>query len=93
MRAQCFSDIHQPCCTLHTAIRWHDDYNQFKAGVKDLEVMMTNVIQIACEAQVRLQLITHTSDSRAWRCRPGSQDTTVRSYGDSNSVSCSEFCS
>ena len=26
--------------------RWHDDYNKFKAGVKDLEVMLTNVIQL-----------------------------------------------
>lgn len=27
--------------------RWHDDYNKFKAGIKDLEVMLTNVIQLA----------------------------------------------
>ena len=27
--------------------RWHDDYNKFKAGVKDLEVMFTNGIQLA----------------------------------------------
>jgi len=33
------------------ATQWHDDFNSFKAGVKDLEVMMTNVIQIAVEAQ------------------------------------------
>lgn len=26
--------------------RWHDDYNKFKAGIKDLEVMLTNVIQL-----------------------------------------------
>ncbi|KAI8894261.1 dynein heavy chain and region D6 of dynein motor-domain-containing protein [Globomyces pollinis-pini] len=26
------------------ATRWHDDYNNFKQGVKDLEVMMQNVI-------------------------------------------------
>lgn len=25
---------------------WHDDYNRFKAGIKDLEVMLTNVIQM-----------------------------------------------
>lgn len=31
--------------------RWHDDFNGFKSGVKDLEVMLTNVIQIACDAQ------------------------------------------
>lgn len=29
--------------------RWHDDYNKFKAGIKDLEVMLTNVIQLAFE--------------------------------------------
>jgi len=27
--------------------RWHDDYNKFKAGIKDLEVMLTNVIQLS----------------------------------------------
>ena len=26
------------------ASSWHDDYNRFKAGVKDLEVMVQNVI-------------------------------------------------
>jgi dynein heavy chain len=26
------------------ATRWHDDYNTFKQGVKDLEVMMQNLI-------------------------------------------------
>ena len=26
------------------ATSWHDDYNKFKAGVKDLEVMVQNVI-------------------------------------------------
>ncbi len=26
------------------ASSWHDDYNKFKAGVKDLEVMVQNVI-------------------------------------------------
>ncbi|GMH41208.1 hypothetical protein BSKO_09118 [Bryopsis sp. KO-2023] len=31
------------------ATRWHDDFNTFKTGVKDLEVMMTNVIQFAFE--------------------------------------------
>ncbi|GFH22124.1 uncharacterized protein HaLaN_19539, partial [Haematococcus lacustris] len=36
------------------ATRWHDEYNTFKAGVKDLEVMLTNVIQLACEAQACL---------------------------------------
>lgn len=31
------------------ATRWHDDFNTFKTGTKDLEVMMTNVIQFAFE--------------------------------------------
>ncbi|KAI8923518.1 dynein heavy chain and region D6 of dynein motor-domain-containing protein [Entophlyctis helioformis] len=31
------------------ATRWHDDYNNFKQGVKDLEVMMQNVIISAFE--------------------------------------------
>ncbi|EGF78014.1 hypothetical protein BATDEDRAFT_91203 [Batrachochytrium dendrobatidis JAM81] len=31
------------------ATRWHDDYNSFKQGVKDLEVMMQNVIISAFE--------------------------------------------
>ncbi|KAK3095642.1 hypothetical protein FSP39_017066 [Pinctada imbricata] len=29
------------------ATSWHDDYNKFRAGIKDLEVMMTNVITSA----------------------------------------------
>ena len=33
------------------ATRWHDDFNAFKSGVKDLEVMLTNVIQMACDCQ------------------------------------------
>jgi dynein heavy chain len=31
------------------ATRWHDDYNSFKSGVKDLEVMMQNTIMLAFE--------------------------------------------
>ncbi|KAK9823872.1 hypothetical protein WJX72_006072 [[Myrmecia] bisecta] len=31
------------------AVAWYDDYNQFKAGVKDLEVMLANVIQLASD--------------------------------------------
>eukprot|EP00899_Mesostigma_viride_P014884 jgi/Mesvir1/23397/Mv21091-RA.2 len=30
--------------------RWHDDYNTFKNGVKDLEVMMQNVIMLAFDS-------------------------------------------
>lgn len=29
--------------------RWHDDYHVFKNGIKDLEVMFTNVINAAFE--------------------------------------------
>eukprot|EP00232_Nephroselmis_pyriformis_P029065 CAMPEP_0182867354 /NCGR_PEP_ID=MMETSP0034_2-20130328/8675_1 /TAXON_ID=156128 /ORGANISM="Nephroselmis pyriformis, Strain CCMP717" /LENGTH=4528 /DNA_ID=CAMNT_0024999703 /DNA_START=83 /DNA_END=13669 /DNA_ORIENTATION=- len=32
------------------ATRWHDDYNSFKNGVKDLEVMMTNVIVLGFDS-------------------------------------------
>ncbi|CAD7695691.1 unnamed protein product, partial [Ostreobium quekettii] len=32
------------------ATRWHDDFNTFKTGAKDLEVMLTNLIQFALEA-------------------------------------------
>ena len=32
------------------ATSWHDDYNIFKSGVKDLEVMLTNVIVMAFES-------------------------------------------
>lgn len=31
------------------ATRWHDDYNNFKQGVKDLEIMMQNLIITAFE--------------------------------------------
>eukprot|EP00898_Chlorokybus_atmophyticus_P005400 jgi/Chlat1/5861/Chrsp4S06373 len=31
------------------ATRWHDDYNAFKSGVKDLEVMFQNVVTLAFE--------------------------------------------
>jgi hypothetical protein len=34
------------CPPLAALFSWHDDYNGFKAGVKDLEVMLTNVIQV-----------------------------------------------
>ena len=45
--------------------RWHDDYNKFKAGIKDLEVMLTNVIQLAFDnasslvARVELLEVRH----------------------------------
>ena len=47
------------------ATQWHDDYNAFKQGIKDLEVMMQNVIVgafdsvLTVEAQVELLEIFH----------------------------------
>ena len=38
-----------------TATQWHDDYNVFKSGVKDLEVMMTNVIMLAFDCVTSLE--------------------------------------
>lgn len=32
------------------ATTWHEDYNRFRSSVKDLEVMMTNVITFAFDA-------------------------------------------
>ncbi|ORZ33974.1 dynein heavy chain and region D6 of dynein motor-domain-containing protein [Catenaria anguillulae PL171] len=37
------------------ATRWHDDYNAFKQAVKDLEVMMQNVIASAFEGATTVQ--------------------------------------
>ncbi|KAI9188053.1 hypothetical protein H9P43_002444 [Blastocladiella emersonii ATCC 22665] len=37
------------------ATRWHDDYNNFKQAVKDLEVMLQNVIQTAFESSTTVQ--------------------------------------
>eukprot|EP00736_Rhodelphis_marinus_P013382 Rmarinus@m.14828 len=37
------------------ATRWHDDYNAFKNGMKDLEVMMINVISTAFESVATVQ--------------------------------------
>jgi dynein heavy chain len=36
------------------ATRWHDDYNSFKQGVKDLEIMMQNVIASAFDSTTTL---------------------------------------
>lgn len=30
--------------------RWHDDFNAFRNGVKDLDVMYTNIINFAFES-------------------------------------------
>jgi len=32
------------------ATTWHEDYNRFRSAIKDLEVMMTNVITYAFDA-------------------------------------------
>ncbi|KAI8904300.1 dynein heavy chain and region D6 of dynein motor-domain-containing protein [Gorgonomyces haynaldii] len=37
------------------ATEWHDDYNNFKQGVKDLEVMMQNVILSSFEGAVTVE--------------------------------------
>ncbi|KAJ3056563.1 Dynein heavy chain 2, axonemal [Rhizophlyctis rosea] len=37
------------------ATRWHDDYNKFKQGVKDLEVMMQNIITSAFEGATTVE--------------------------------------
>lgn len=37
------------------ATSWHDDYNKFKAGVKDLEVMVQNVINSGFESISTIQ--------------------------------------
>lgn len=50
--------------------RWHDDYNKFKAGIKDLEVMLTNVIQLGFDnasslvGRVELLEVPHTCITR-----------------------------
>ncbi|KAI9224867.1 dynein heavy chain and region D6 of dynein motor-domain-containing protein [Blastocladiella britannica] len=38
------------------ATRWHDDYNSFKQAVKDLEVMLQNVITSAFDAATTVQI-------------------------------------
>ena len=37
------------------ATSWHDDYNRFRSGVKDLEVMMQNAINVAFETTTTIQ--------------------------------------
>ncbi|KAJ3172703.1 Dynein heavy chain 2, axonemal, partial [Geranomyces variabilis] len=37
------------------ATRWHDDYNNFKQGIKDLEVMMQNTITSAFEGATTVE--------------------------------------
>ena len=34
---------------------WHDEYNKFRNGVKDLEVMLQNVINTAFETITTIQ--------------------------------------
>lgn len=37
------------------ATSWHDDYNRFRVGIKDLEVMMQNAINTAFETVTNVQ--------------------------------------
>ncbi|KAA3679117.1 dynein heavy chain, axonemal [Paragonimus westermani] len=37
------------------ATSWHDDYNRFRVGIKDLEVMMQNAINTAFESVTNIQ--------------------------------------
>ena len=37
------------------AAKWHDVYNRFRNGVKDIEVMMQNVINAAFETVTNVQ--------------------------------------
>ena len=45
------------------ATNWHDDYNVFKAGVKDLEVMMQNVIVMAIDSVSSLNSLVEVLDA------------------------------
>jgi dynein heavy chain, axonemal len=47
--------LHELCSVQNTilnvkATTWHEDYNRFRSSIKDLEVMMTNVITYAFDA-------------------------------------------
>ena len=42
-------------CFAQQATTWHDDYNRFRAGVKDLEVMVQNLISSAFETITTVQ--------------------------------------
>lgn len=39
--------------------KWHDDYNNFKRGIKDIEVMMRNVINMSFEGISTVQAGVH----------------------------------
>ena len=39
----------------YQATTWHDDYNRFRAGVKDLEVMVQNLMSSAFETITTVQ--------------------------------------
>jgi hypothetical protein len=43
--------------------RWHDDFNAFKGAVKDLEVLMQNVINLAFESAGSLAASVETLDA------------------------------
>jgi dynein heavy chain, axonemal len=36
------------------ASQWHDDFNRFKAGVKDLEAMLARTMQLAFDSAASL---------------------------------------
>lgn len=42
-------------CFAQQATTWHDDYNRFRAGVKDLEVMVQNLMSSAFETITTVQ--------------------------------------
>jgi dynein heavy chain len=48
---------------LHLPYRWYDDFNAFKAGVRDLEVMLENVLELALDSapslSARWVMLTH----------------------------------
>ncbi|KAJ7369518.1 Dynein heavy chain 2, axonemal [Desmophyllum pertusum] len=44
-----------PPCIICQATTWHDDYNRFRAGVKDLEVMVQNLMSSAFETIITVQ--------------------------------------
>lgn len=55
------------------ATTWHEDYNRFRSSIKDLEVMMTNVITYAFDAVKTveqgvevLDVFTHLNSREVW---------------------------
>lgn len=76
------------------ATSWHDDYNKFKAGVKDLEVMVQNVINSGFdyistvqEGVELLEVFAHLTMREVSFC------SVAFSSGNSRSFWLSELCS